>query len=78
MKTFPAIDRLVAEINAERAEECAEWEVSARAESDAIESGRSPDDASVIGMAAVFRYREAKGLDPWPKPRRRFRRDLAQ
>ena len=67
--TNPHVDRLVAEINAERAEECAEWEVWERAESDAIESGRSPGDASVIGMAAVFRYREAKGLDPWPKPR---------
>ncbi len=49
MTTNPHIVRLIADINAQMAEHHAEREVWERAESDAIESGSSPDDASVAG-----------------------------
>jgi hypothetical protein len=56
MKTNPHVDRLVSEINAQRAQRLAEDPVFDRAESDAIESGMSPDKAQLAGIGAAMRF----------------------
>lgn len=56
MKTNPHVDRLIADINAQRAQRLAEDLVFDRAESDAIERGVSPDKAQLAGIGAVMHF----------------------
>ena len=57
MKTYPWMTGFIDGINSRRAQRFAEDQVFERAESDAIERGASPDNASLGGVVAVMRYK---------------------